>query len=112
MKVIIVGMGVQGKKRAIIARKDLVATVDIKKKANFKNIKDIEQNTYDTVILCVPDDQKLKLIDYCYRYKKNVLVEKPLISKNIKDLENLKKSLKKINLFYTQLIIIDLNHIS
>ena len=31
MKVIIVGMGVQGKKRAIIARKDLVATVDIKK---------------------------------------------------------------------------------
>ena len=50
MKVIIVGMGVQGKKRAIIARKDLVATVDIKKKANFKNIKDIEQNTYDTVI--------------------------------------------------------------
>ena len=60
----------------------------------------------------MPDDQKLKLIDYCYRYKKNVLVEKPLISKNIKDLENLKKSLKKINLFYTQLIIIDLNHIS
>ena len=84
----------------------------ILKKANFKNIKDIEQNTYDTVILCVPDDQKLKLIDYCYRYKKNVLVEKPLISKNIKDLENLKKKFKKINLFYTQLIIIDLNHIS
>ena len=77
------------KVRAIIARKDLVATVDIKK-ANFKNIKDIGYNTYDTVILCVPDDQKLKLIDYCYRYK-NVLVEKPLISKNIKDLENLKK---------------------
>lgn len=95
MKVIIVGMGVQGNKRAIIARKDLVATVDIKKKANFKNIKDIKQNTYDTVILCVPDDQKLKLIDYCYRYKKNVLVEKPLVSKNIKDLENLKKKFKK-----------------
>ena len=39
MKVIIVGMGVQGKKRAIIARKDLVATVDIKKKQILKILK-------------------------------------------------------------------------
>ena len=34
-KVVVIGMGVQGNKRASVASKDLLATVDIDKKSRF-----------------------------------------------------------------------------
>ena len=94
-KVVVIGMGVQGNKRASVASKDLLATVDIdKKKADFISIDDINDDSYNAVLLCTPDDTKYNLLDKLLKKKKHVLVEKPLQTsslKKIKDLENLAK---------------------
>ena len=81
MKVVIVGMGVQGKKRKRFLKKDFIYSVDKKKKSNFKHLKDVPVDKYDSVFLCTPDNVKQKLIEYCLKLKKNVLVEKPLLMK-------------------------------
>ena len=79
MKIIVVGLGVQGNKRSHIAKNDLVATVDPKNSnANYKYLKNVPLESYDTVCLCVPDDLKLSLINYCIDNKKNIIIEKPL----------------------------------
>lgn len=95
MKIIIVGMGVQGKKRKAFAKKDLVATVDTIRPADYTNINKVPTNTYDAVILCVPDNQKIKLLQFCLQNKKHVMVEKPLISKKIEILNKIKNRFKK-----------------
>ena len=84
MKAIVVGMGVQGLKRKKFLGKDFKFSVDIKKKSDFKNIKKIPVKLYDSVFVCAPDYQKLKLIKYALEKEKNVLVEKPLIGNNNK----------------------------
>ena len=54
MKVLIVGLGVQGKKRLKILGKKCIGTVDkINKEANFKSIYDVNLNTFDTAFICV-----------------------------------------------------------
>ena len=65
MKAIIVGLGVQGNKRKKFLGKDFVYSVDKFKKANFKSIYQVPLNKFDTVFVCVPDDQKLKIVNYC-----------------------------------------------
>ncbi len=91
MKILIVGLGIQGKKRKKLIKKNFFfASVDIKnKKADFNNIEDVPLNKYDTVFICTPDNVKLKIINYCLKYKKNILVEKPLIAKSNKILKQL-----------------------
>tara|TARA_B100000700_G_scaffold319862_1_gene415946 strand:- start:3310 stop:4236 length:927 start_codon:yes stop_codon:yes gene_type:complete len=103
IKVIIVGLGVQGKKRLKYAKSDCVATIDpIVKSADFKSIYDVPVNLYNTVILCVPDNKKIKIIQYCINNKKNVLVEKPLLFNNIKEINSVKKhAIKNKVLIYT-----------
>ena len=80
MKAIVVGMGVQGKKRKKFLKKDFIYSVDKRKTSDFKSLQDVPINTYDSVFLCTPDNTKLKLIKYCLKFKKNVLVEKPLLT--------------------------------
>ena len=76
LRVVVVGMGVQGKKRAQIAGKELVATVDIEsKKADFNNIDQINNHLYDAVLLCVPDSVKFNLIKKILIKEKHILVE-------------------------------------
>ena len=80
-KVVVLGMGVQGKKRAKVAANDLLATVDIDKNnldANYNNITDINDKDYDAILLCTPDDVKFKTLKNILNNKKHVLVEKPL----------------------------------
>ena len=88
-------MGVQGNKRASVANRDLLATVDIdKKKADFISIDDIDESSYNAVLLCTPDDTKYNLLNKVLNKKKHVLVEKPLQTSSldqIKDLENIAK---------------------
>ena len=80
MRVIVVGLGIQGKKRASIAQNDLIATVDpISPSANYKQIQDVPVESYDAVLLCTPDEVKEELIEYCLSHDKHVLVEKPLL---------------------------------
>ena len=96
MKVIIVGLGVQGKKRMKVAGKDVVATVDpFVKQASHKSIYDVAINSYDAVLLCVPDEIKINLIIYFLKNNKHILVEKPLLSKNKQDLNKIKSLVKK-----------------
>ena len=84
MKILIVGLGVQGVKRKNILKKHKVLTVDIKKKsADYKHIKDVPINSYDVVFLCTPDKEKFSLIKYCLENKKHILVEKPLWFKKL-----------------------------
>ncbi len=96
MKAIIVGMGVQGVKRKKFLKKNFISSVDPEKKTNFKQLKNVPLDSYDSVYICTPDNEKIKLIKYALKYKKNILVEKPLIAKNyqIKEIENLAKKNK------------------
>ena len=104
MKVVIVGVGNQGKKRKkILNSKDFIASIDpIDKDADFKDIKDVPLDIYDSCFLCVPDHLKKKLIDFCIKTKKNILVEKPLIFKNNDYLRSVERNCNKKNIvFYT-----------
>ncbi len=60
MKVVIIGLGIQGKKRKkILEKKYFVASVDpINKDADYKSIKDVPINSYDSCFICVPDKNK------------------------------------------------------
>ena len=79
MRVIVVGLGVQGNKRREHAGKDYVSSVDPNNSdADFNDIRDVNLDTYDAVLACVPDKPKIELLRYCVDHKKHVLVEKPL----------------------------------
>ncbi len=102
MRVVIVGMGVQGLKRKKILGKHFQYSADKFKKANFKTIKNVPLNKYDTVFVCVPDNQKFSIVEYCLKNNKHVLVEKPLLLRDKKKFNLLKKLADKNNLaFYT-----------
>ena len=91
-RVVVLGMGVQGKKRAKFAFNDLVAKVDVDKSnldANYNKLSDINNKDYDAVLLCTPDDVKFEILKEILNSKKHVLVEKPLFVKNKKELVEL-----------------------
>jgi predicted dehydrogenase len=90
LRIIIVGMGVQGIKRQLAAGKDVVATVDpIAKNVDHKNVKDVPLKDYDAAILCIPDDPKVALMEYFISNNKHVLVEKPLFAETNGKIEKL-----------------------
>ena len=96
MRAIVVGLGVQGNKRRQIAGADVVATVDpLVPGADYRSLEDVLTDRYDAALLCIPDDPKVGLIRYLLNQKKNVLVEKPLISENQSDLEELASLVKR-----------------
>jgi predicted dehydrogenase len=79
MKVVVVGLGVQGRKRLRVAGADAVATVDpVVTDAAHRRIEDVPEGSYDAALLCVPDREKPALIEYLLSRGKHVLVEKPL----------------------------------
>jgi len=80
MRVVVVGLGVQGKKRTAVAGKDVVAIVDPSVVgASHKNIGDIPLADYDAALLCTPDGVKIDLLTYLLGNGKHALVEKPLL---------------------------------
>ena len=98
MKTIILGLGVQGKKRKPIIGDHFFAYVDpFHDKADFKSAYDVPLDKYENVMLCIPDNDKVKLIKYFLKNKKNVLVEKPLIAKNLKELNEIKNCAEENN---------------
>jgi predicted dehydrogenase len=93
MRVVIVGLGVQGRKRAKIAGTDLVATVDpVVSDADHRSLSELEAQSYDAAALCVPDREKIALIRELVGLGKHVLVEKPLVSSEQVPLSALEKS--------------------
>src|SRR5258708_12428499 len=87
MRVVVVGLGVQGRKRTAIAGEEVVATVDpVLTDAGYRRIEDVPLNSYDAALLCVPDAPKVELLTYLLSNGKHALVEKPLLSEHDGDL--------------------------
>lgn len=92
MRVVVVGLGVQGQKRKAVAGKDVVATVDpFHEAAQFKRIEDVPLDSFDVAMLCIPDEPKISIIKYLLSHRKHLLVEKPLFAANTSDLLMLKE---------------------
>jgi predicted dehydrogenase len=90
MRVVVVGLGVQGRKRTAIAGPEVVATVDpVLPDAGYRRIEDVPLNSYDAALLCVPDAPKVELLTYLLGNGKHALVEKPLLSEHDSDLTKL-----------------------
>lgn len=78
-RVIVVGLGVQGRKRQRFAGDDFVASVDpVVATADFRSAEAVPLDSYDAVLLCVPDQAKMALLRHFLANGKHVLVEKPL----------------------------------
>ena len=96
-KLIIIGYGVQGKKRAKIAGKAVVAIVDVNPKTfHYRDVKDVPLDKYDAALICTSDEAKIEIIKYLLSNKKHVLVEKPVLSSDHKDFNEI-QNLAKIN---------------
>lgn len=79
MRVVVVGLGVQGKKRRHHAGKEYVASVDIiDNTADYTNIEAVPLEHYDAALVCLPDEPKYQVLKYLLENGKHVLVEKPL----------------------------------
>ena len=90
MRVLILGMGVQGQKRRKIAKNDFIGFVDpYNDNAKYKYYKEVPLPNFDAVIISTPDNVKIELIEYFLENKKHVLVEKPLFSDSSDQLRKL-----------------------
>jgi predicted dehydrogenase len=90
MRTIVVGLGVQGRKRRHVAGADCAATVDpVIPEADFRSVKDVPLDSYDAALCCIPDGPKLETLTYLLTNKKHVLVEKPLRTPQVEDIEAL-----------------------
>jgi scyllo-inositol 2-dehydrogenase (NADP+) len=89
MRVVVVGLGVQGRKRTTIAGPEVVATVDPVLPADYRRIEDVPLNSFDAALLCVPDAPKVELLTYLLGNGKHALVEKPLLCEHDGDLSTL-----------------------
>ena len=91
MKAIVVGLGIQGRKRLAVAGSDAVATVDpVCEGVDFRRVQDVPLDSYDAALVCTPDAVKIELLNYLLGHGKHVLVEKPLIAAHDTELETLK----------------------
>jgi len=92
LRVIVVGLGVQGCKRRQIADADFVASVDpVNPQADFKSAYEVPLDSYDAALACVPDEPKVELLRYFISSGKHVLVEKPLWAEQEQDIVALEK---------------------
>src|SRR5688572_9724698 len=91
MRVIVVGLGVQGTKRRAVAGAEAVATVDpVRPEADYKSLAEVPASAYDAALVCTPDDTKIELLTHLLGNGKHLLVEKPLFAERREDLEKLK----------------------
>lgn len=92
MRVIVVGLGVQGQKRRKFGGADYVAAVDpVNREAEYRQVDDVPLDRFDAALVCVPDEPKVEVLRYLLGRGKHVLVEKPLWAANDADLFALEK---------------------
>ncbi len=90
MRVIVVGLGVQGRKRLTVAGDDVVATADpVDREAQYASVEGVPPSAYDAALVCTPDDAKVDILGYLLTRGKHVLVEKPLLAPSEATLERL-----------------------
>ncbi|MBL8703753.1 MAG: Gfo/Idh/MocA family oxidoreductase, partial [Rhodospirillales bacterium] len=79
MRVIVIGLGVQGHKRRRVAGADYVCSVDpVNPDADFRRVEDVPVDRYDAALACIPDQPKMDVLGHLLGHGKHVLVEKPL----------------------------------
>ncbi len=90
-RLLVVGYGVQGEKRARVAGADLAGVVDpVRQEAGFGSIDDAPLDAVDAALLCTPDAPKIALLRRLVEAGVHCLVEKPLSAESddeIADLE-------------------------
>lgn len=92
MRLIVVGLGVQGIKRRAIAGDEIVATVDpVHTEADYRSLDEVPLEAYDAALVCTPDEAKVDLLTHLLTNGKHLLVEKPLLAGSDSDLEELAK---------------------
>lgn len=90
MRVIIVGLGVQGHKRRTHAGADCIGVVDpFHADAQWQDVRQVPLDAYDAALVCTPDEVKIDLLTHLLGHGKHVLVEKPLFAADDADLERL-----------------------
>jgi predicted dehydrogenase len=90
MRVVVVGLGVQGHKRREVAAKEVVASVDpVNPEARHQRLEELPLGSYDAALVCTPDEVKIDLLTYLLSNKKHLLVEKPLFG-DTRELRRLK----------------------
>jgi scyllo-inositol 2-dehydrogenase (NADP+) len=98
MRVVVVGLGVQGRKRLAVAGTDAVATVDpVAPNAAHRRIEEVPLASYDAALVCTPDQAKLPILEYLLANKKHLLVEKPIIAPTSEPLLKLKALAERNN---------------
>jgi len=97
MRIALIGLGVQGRKRLAVAGDRVVAVVDpVAATADLRAIEQLPLDRYDAAFVCVPDAEKLSVVRYLLSHRKHVLVEKPLLAERaeIQDLIELCRAQK------------------
>lgn len=96
MRVIVVGYGVQGKKRLRVAGADAVGVVDpIAAEANWRDIREVPLDGFDAALVCTPDAPKMAVLGHLLGNGKHVLVEKPLHAESERELEELEATARR-----------------
>ena len=91
MRVLVGGLGIQGRKRLAVAGPDAVGSVDpVAVTATWRDVREVPLEAYDAALVCTPDGPKVELLTYLLGHGKHVLVEKPLIAASGAELEGLK----------------------
>lgn len=93
---LIVGLGVQGKKRKLQLEglKRLNTLDPFNKEADYSSIDSVQLDAIQNVMLCIPDEEKVGYIDFFINKGMNILVEKPLAVSSEQSLEWVKRSTK------------------
>jgi len=96
MRVVVVGLGVQGYKRRRVAGPDFVAAVDpINNEAEYRRLQDVPLADYDAALVCIPDEPKIATLGYLLDNGKHVLVEKPLWAPDEGEIERLQAAARR-----------------
>jgi predicted dehydrogenase len=96
VRVIVVGFGVQGRKRRDVAGADCIAVVDpVQAEADYRRVEDVPAAAYDAALCCIPDEPKADVLGYLLAHGKHVLVEKPLWTPADADIERLQAAARK-----------------
>ena len=90
MRTIVIGYGIQGKKRREHCGDDFVCYVDPNiQAANYKWINSVPLDSFDAACVCTPNSEKLKIVRYLIGANKHVLVEKPLWANEQEEIKKL-----------------------
>lgn len=91
---LIVGYGVQGKKRKLFIKDKTIILDKFNAEANFKNIKDVNLKKISHAYICTPENKKFFYIKKLLENDIKILVEKPLNFTN-QQFKSIKRILKK-----------------